>query len=65
MIWSKISYDNYVYVDEKGRIVGEYIDSHFDGTTTAIYEGQNIGRYMTTDDAKAAIEEAYLNRILK
>lgn len=65
MIWSKISYDNYVYVDEKGRIVGEYLDSHFDGTTRAIYEGQNIGRYMTTDDAKAAIEEAYLNRILK
>ena len=65
MIWSKISYDTYVYVDEKGRIVGEYIDSHFDDTTIAIYEGQNIGRYMTTAFAKAAIEEAYLNRILK
>ena len=65
MNWCKLSHDNYVYVDDKGRIVGEYHDSRFDGTCTAYYECLKIGRYMTTDDAKAAIEEAYLNRILK
>ena len=65
MKWCKLGYDNYAYVDEKGRIVGEYLNSQFDGTSTAFYEGQKIGRYMTDDDAKKAIEEAYLNRILK
>lgn len=65
MNWCKLSYDNYVYVDDKGRIVGEYQDSPFDGTSTAYYECVKIGRYMTSEDAKAAIEEAYLNRILK
>lgn len=65
MIWSRLCFDNYAYVDAKGRIVGEYLNSSYDGTTRAYYEGQDIGRYMTDDDAKAAIEEAYLNRILK
>ena len=65
MKWCKLGYDNYAYVDEKGRIVGEYLSSQIDGTSTAFYEGQKIGRYMTDDDAKEAIAEAYMNRILK
>ncbi len=64
MIWTKIGMYNYVYVDKSGRIVGEYLESQFDGTTSAWYEEKKIGRYISESDAKAAIEDTHKNQIL-
>lgn len=65
MNWQYMYGGNYVYYDENGRIVGEYQVSQFDGTVRAYYEKNELGRYMTEDYAKKAIEEAHKNQILK
>lgn len=64
MNWQNMYGGNYVYFDGNGRIVGEYEISSFDGTVFAYYETNKLGRYMTAEDARKAIEDKHKNHIL-
>lgn len=64
MKWIKLYGDEHVYCDNDERIVGSVLVSQFDGTTTAFYEDDKIGRYVTEDAARTAVEVKHKDGIL-
>jgi hypothetical protein len=64
MKWVNLYGGEYAYCDETERIVGVITVSQFDGTTHAYYEKKEIGRYVTEDAAKKAVEAKHNDVIL-
>lgn len=56
MTWEKTSYSNYRLVNSDGRIQGEIRCNHSDNSWTATHNDKFLGRYVSEQQAKNAVE---------